>query len=112
MADPPTQPPSREADWLPRVDAPPSVEPPGEDLELYLAGLSALRKGHDPRRAEVLLQLYRQQHPEGAFVEESWALSIEAAGLRAQSPRELAEDYLQRFPHGRFRALARQALTR
>jgi hypothetical protein len=100
---------------IPAVPAPavprPAAPMKSEELSLYLDGVEALRGAHDPGRAQRLLERYRTGYPNGAFVEESWALSIEAAGQLGRGARELAGGYLARFPHGRFRAFARGVLA-
>lgn len=94
---------------------PPPSDPPG--AALVLAALRALRRDHDPERARVLLEDYLGAYPEvgGALAEEARALAIEAAlALRAPDASSLAEDYLRRYPSGRYRAQAlraRQAVT-
>jgi hypothetical protein len=107
----PVDPPAKETVPTPPTPAAPTPSS-SEALTLYLDGLRALRKTHDRRRASTLLEIYRQRYPSGAFVEESWALSIEAAAQMGGTTRELAGDYLARFPQGRYRALATEALKR
>jgi hypothetical protein len=72
--------------------------------------MERLRAQHDPAGALELLRVYRELHPTGMLSEEALALSIEAAAqidpARAQS---LAQEYLSRFPSGRFLALAQAA---
>ena len=94
---------------LPAAEAP-SSGPPG--AALVLAALRALRRDHDPERARVLLEDYLGAYPEvgGALAEEARALAIEAAlALRAPDASSLAEDYLRRYPSGRYRAQALRA---
>jgi hypothetical protein len=56
-----------------------------------------------------LLERYLDRYPQGMFLEEALAMSIEASAAydRARAVG-MAETYLRRFPTGRFRGLARQ----
>ena len=91
--------------------APPGrPQPAAEDAALVLGALRALRNGHDGRAALRQLDDYRARFPAGDLVEAALALSIEArAALGDAAVVALAEQYLQQFPHGRFRALAERA---
>jgi outer membrane protein assembly factor BamD (BamD/ComL family) len=84
---------------------------PPEEAALVLAGLRALRRQHDPAQAGVLLARYLSQFPQGALVQEALAISIEAGLARGdrKAAAHLAEQYLGRFPTGRFVRLARKA---
>jgi hypothetical protein len=83
-----------------------------DELVLYLDGVDALRGQHDPSTAARLFARYREAYPGGSFVEDSFALSMEAASLQGHAPHELATAYLARFPRGRYRKLATQVLAR
>jgi hypothetical protein len=84
---------------------------PSEEAALVLAAMRALRRAHDPVKAGVLLEQYLSRFPGGVLVEEALALGMEAALDRADAAtaRRLAERYTQRYPAGRFGALARRA---
>lgn len=92
-----------------RVPSPSAA--PSDQLTLYLDGIEALRRRHDPAAAAHLLARYRDAYPNGDFVEDSYALSMEAASSLGETPRDLAAAYLARFPEGRYRRLAAQALA-
>lgn len=84
----------------------------GEDTAPVLAAMRALRRGHDPVRARVLLDTYLSGHPRGSLAEEALALSIEAAVAHNDpDARALADRYLRLYPVGPFRTLARQTLA-
>lgn len=87
---------------------------PSEEAALVLGGLRALRRAHDPARAALLFGRYLERFPEGTLVEEALALAIEAGVARGdrQAAADLAQQYLRRFPAGRFTRLARQAADR
>jgi hypothetical protein len=73
----------------------------------------ALRERHDPRGSLVFLRKYLQQYPTGALIEESMALAMEAmAALDDGAAGQIGSDYLQRYPSGRFGALAKTAVRR
>jgi hypothetical protein len=77
------------------------------DAELLLRAFRALRSEHRPDKAEGLLAKYHNRHPDGPLGEDALALGIEAAAAR-HSPNAtvLAQQYLERFPGGRFRDMA------
>ena len=86
--------------------------PISEDDLPVLAAMRALRRSKDPVSARALLRDYLAQHPNGALAEEALALSIEAAVANRDSDAgEFAERYLQIYPAGPFRSLARQTLA-
>jgi hypothetical protein len=80
---------------------------------LVLDAMQALRRDRQPAAADVLLQRYLALHPSGALAEEAYALRIEVAvAQRERRAATLAEEYLVRWPRGRFAASARSALKR
>jgi TolA-binding protein len=81
---------------------------PAEEAALVLAGLRLLRRDHEPARAGVLFGRYLERFPEGALVQEALALAIEASVAKGdgRGAAGLAEQYLARFPAGRFSSLA------
>ncbi len=85
---------------------------PSEESALVLAGLRALRRQHDPSQAGVLLARYLSRYPQGVLVQEALALAIEAGLARGdhKAAAQLAKQYLDGFPAGRFARLARKAL--
>jgi len=84
---------------------------PPEEAALVLAGLRALRREHEPTRAGMLLARYLERFPQGVLAQEALAIAIEASLARddRQATASLAEQYLNRFPAGRFVHLARKA---
>jgi len=91
-----------------------AVAPPPEEAALVLAAVRALRREHNPIRAGALLDEYIRRFPQGVLAEEALAVGIEAAVARldARAARLLAEQYLGRYPAGRFVGLARKASGR
>jgi hypothetical protein len=85
--------------------------PTGPGAELVVEAMEARRAGK-MARAERLLAEYRHRYPNGVLQEEALALSLEAAALRGDtdSAAELAQEYLRRFPAGRFGARVRQVV--
>jgi outer membrane protein assembly factor BamD (BamD/ComL family) len=78
-----------------------------------MAALRSLRREHNPVQAGVLLQRYLTRFPEGVLIEEALAIGIEAATARHDdsSATALANQYLGRYPTGRFVALARNTVS-
>jgi hypothetical protein len=80
---------------------------------LVLEAARTLRRDHDPRRALALLEQYVQRNPDGDLIEETLALTIQARSqLDDPAAAAVADDYLARFPAGRFRDEAVRAQTR
>jgi len=83
----------------------------GEDPATMVQAIRALRKEHDPGRAESLLQDYLRSHPRGSLTEDALALLIETAAARHDpAVTERAARYLRLYPDGRYRAVAERAL--
>ena len=87
--------------------------PPPEEAALVLAALRSLRREHSPVQASVLLQTYLTRFPQGVLTEEALALGMEAAVARDDpaSAKALANQYLGRYPAGRFVGLARKTAS-
>lgn len=81
------------------------------EAELLLEAMRARNAGNTSKVSE-LAAVYRKKHPQGALQEEALILAVEAAAAR-RSPNAptLASEYLARFPHGRFTAQAKRALS-
>ncbi len=80
-----------------------------EEARLLLSAMRARREG-DEARALELSRRYRASYPEGALAEEALAVSIESAlAQRDQEAAALGRRYLQKYPTGRYRALAQRA---
>jgi hypothetical protein len=116
--------PTRSASSAAQVEdtRPPAAEPadsseaflaaaPPEEAALVLAGLRALRREHNPSRAGTLLARYLQSSPRGVLAQEALAIAIEAGLARGdrEAAARLGEQYLERFPTGRFVRVARKA---
>jgi hypothetical protein len=83
-----------------------------DDPTRLVDAIRALRTDHDPARAAALLAEYIKMYPHGALAEEALALSIEAADARNDpSTASFAEQYSKKYPRGRFRRAAEQALA-
>jgi hypothetical protein len=82
-----------------------------EDATRVVEAIQALRTARDPARARALLNDYLKINPRGALSAEALALSIEAASAQ-HDPRaaEYARRYLNSYPRGKYRELARRAL--
>jgi hypothetical protein len=87
--------------------------PPPEEAALVLAALRSLRREHNPVQAGALLQTYLTRFPQGVLTEEALAIGIEAAVARhdAATAKALANQYLGRYPAGRFVKLARKTVN-
>jgi hypothetical protein len=90
-----------------RVD-PTSIR--SDEANLVHGAMRALRRDHDPRAAIRQLAAYHRRFPTGDLTEEALALSIEAfVALDDRQALALANEYLRRFPDGRFRDQAERA---
>jgi hypothetical protein len=102
----------------PRLHAParetaPAAAAAEQTAQLVLDGMAALRRDHDARRAQSLLDEYLRRSPDGPLAEEALALSIEAAtAAHDEGARSRAFRYLAAYPHGRFRDAAERAASR
>ena len=78
-----------------------------------MAALRSLRREHNPVQAGALLQTYLTRFPQGVLTEEALAIGIEAAVARQDAPsaKAMANQYLGRYPAGRFTALARKTAS-
>jgi hypothetical protein len=86
---------------------------PAADTALVVDAMRRLRRGRDPRSALPQLDAYLTRFPDGDLAEEVRALAIEAhAALGDAAACSLAEQYLQRYPHGRFRDPAERIARR
>jgi hypothetical protein len=95
-----------------RVQAPTPETPllASPQAALMVEAMQARRAG-DMVRAGELAAEYERKYPDGVLREEAQVLGIEAAASRGDGEAQrLAEQYLSRFPHGRFRAQAERAL--
>jgi len=93
-----------------RVD-PTSIR--SDEANLVHGAMRALRRDHDPRAAIRQLATYHRRFPTGDLTEEALALSIEAfVALDDREALALANEYLRRFPDGRFRDQAERAQHR
>ncbi len=81
------------------------------DVARVHAAAKALRHDGDPERALQLLERPGTRIT-GPLAEEALALRIEASTMRRDGRNaKLATAYLQQYPHGRYRELARKALA-
>lgn len=82
------------------------------DSELVHRAVKALRREGNPGLAARLLEEDRVRNPNGPLAEEALSLRIEAAlALHDARARTLAQQYVGRYPNGRYLALARRALN-
>lgn len=82
------------------------------DAALVHAAVKALRREGDAEQAAQLLDRYAARDPDGPLAEEALALRIEAAVAKGDpAARRLAQDYLLRYPDGRYREAALRALA-
>lgn len=90
----------------------PETSAHGTDAALVHAAVKALRRDGDPEQAARLLERYAARDPDGPLAEEALALRIEAAVARREArARALAQEYLGRYPAGRYREAAERALA-
>ena len=72
--------------------------------------IKSLRRDRDPDRAAMFLSFYIGRFRSGRFLEEAYALAVEAATARhAVNTPQIAGRYLRRFPQGRYRRMAERA---
>jgi outer membrane biosynthesis protein TonB len=93
-----------------RAEAPPT--PPPADEPLVYEAMVALRQRGDRATAAARAFTYLERHPQGPLAEE--ALEIAREALSQSSParaRELAREYLRRFPRGVYRAAAERTIA-
>ena len=83
-----------------------------EDASNVVEAIQALRAGRDPARAQGLLDDYLKTHPRGVLSGDALALSIEAASARSDpKAADYARRYLALYPKGKYRDLAKRALS-
>jgi len=88
-----------------------TAEEAAHDSELVHRAVKALRRDGNPRLAARLLDEDRVRNPSGPLAEEALSLRIEAAiELGEPRARSLAQQYVARYPDGRYLAIARRAL--
>jgi hypothetical protein len=87
---------------------------PARERTQVLDALIALRRDHDPARAQALLQPYLQHSRNGALREEALVLAIEAADARGQGAQatRLAHVYEDEYPSGRFASFVQSHIRR
>lgn len=105
-ARPPLPPPAKRP-AVREVEAPrfhPVAASPARERTQVLDALIALRRDHDPERAQALLDPYLQRSRHGALREEALVLAIEAADARSDraGAARLARVYQDEYPGGRF----------
>jgi hypothetical protein len=82
------------------------------DSELVHRAVKALRRDGNPALAARLLEEDRVRNPSGPLAEEALSLRIEAAlALHDARAVALAQQYVARYPSGRYLAIARRALS-
>ena len=92
----------------PHEEAPPRLHrvaaSPARERTPVLDALIALRRDHDPERAQALLAPYLQHSRQSALREEALVLAIEAADAQTDRARavQLARVYQDEYPGGRF----------
>ena len=90
---------------------PPVASPLPDEARLVYLALRALRTDADPQRAIALADEYQREFPRAAFVEDAMAVGIEArAALHDPDAAAFSKRYLQRYPRGRYRELAKRTL--
>jgi hypothetical protein len=91
----------------------PATSPEEEGAALIVNAIRSLRADVNPKRANSLLEEYRLRFPEGPLLEDSFALSIEALYILEDARTSaVAREYLNRFPQGRFKDQAANAILR
>ena len=79
--------------------------------ELVRRAVKALRRDGDPALAGRLLESAHHKSPDGALAEEVMSLRVEAALARGDArARGYAQEYLARYPAGRYREQVQRAL--
>jgi hypothetical protein len=87
-------------------------QPRTADTELVRRALKALRRDGDAVLAARLLEEVHVRDPRGALAEEVMSLRVEAATARHDArARVYAQDYLTRYPQGRYRAAVERVLA-
>jgi hypothetical protein len=121
LATTPSPPPIPPAPSEPPMSSPPAALSPSQrlptprsaalsDVARVHEAAKALRHDADPERALQLLE--RGAPVSGPLAEEALALRIEASRARGDGRQaKLATAYLAQYPSGRYRELARQALS-
>jgi hypothetical protein len=82
-----------------------------EDNELVRRAVKALRRDGDAAAAARMLEEAHVRSPHGTLAEEVMSLRVEAALARDDGrARKYAQEYLARYPQGRYRAQVMKAL--